>query len=743
MKSWWYSIMLRQITSGRKYKLKKIVRILITVAILCLIINPVWAAEEMPGQIVLTVGQTEVFLDGTGVTLDTSPVVINGRTLIPLRFVGESFGSTVTWDNIRKEIQIAVGTKNILLWIGKNTASVNGENIVLDVAPQLAQGRTMVPLRFVAEAFGCQVDFEPTTKKITITKPNSPPIAAFSLTKSIAAVGEEVGYEDLSKDPDGDEIVDREWTGYQERFAGPGIYTVSLRVKDSRGSWSDWFSQTIEIVDAIEQKPVAKFSLDKYQVVVGERVQYIDESYDPAGGVISDRVWENKHASFSQPGVYEIKLRVRTKGGAWSDWYSQKIEVTEKPNQPPVAKFSVNRTKVNQGETVVFTDKSFDPDGDEITEYRWTGKKRAYFSEGIVPVSLQVKDKRGAWSVPYTVNISVTDKVVMSEIEYNLRYPLAGEMVRLSEINPISFPKLEPVFQEDDNTTLILSNSPEAVGKSGILYQDSASGRVRLMYSHKNVSGTAKKLYILACNKSTQTVKITKTKKGWGGPSADELAVGQVGLKRYLDSALNSICQVPPGQTIILDQAGQGNSINPNYAVAGMTDLYVEGEVTFIFAMVDASANVLSSYSTLPVLERDIHPRGTFFGANREYQLDIQGKGSKRFVLGDNFIDRFIYGIDAITGESVINKGNYGVVYKIGINSSTRLGILTNPRGGVFMGAGLLPDGTVYGLPGAGLINDSNYGVMNMVIKKGGSEVFIFSPPASSAMPVALLFIPF
>ncbi|MDD4751657.1 MAG: stalk domain-containing protein [Desulfitobacteriaceae bacterium] len=722
--------------------MKKIGIILFTV-IFCLIINPVWAAEEMPGRIVLTVGQTEVLLDETSVTIDTSPVIINGRTFVPLRFIGESFGSTVSWDGVKKEIQITGDNENITLWIGKSTSLVNGENRELDVAPQLAKGRTIVPLRFVAEVFGCVVNFESANKKITIVRPNSPPIAEFSLTKTIASVGEVISYQDLSSDPDGDMIVEREWSGYQDQFDAPGIYTISLRVKDSRGSWSDWFSQTIEIEEAAGPKPMAKFSLDKYQVIVGEKVQYFDESYDPAGGKISDRVWENKSTSFTQPGVYEIKLRVRNKDGVWSDWCIQEIEVLEKPNEPPVAKFSVNRTKVDQGVTVEFTDKSFDPDGDEITEYRWTGKQRAYFSEGIVPVTLQVKDKRGDWSEPYTVELNVTGRVVMSEIEYNLNYPLAGEMVRLSEVNPISFPKLDPVSREDDNTTLILSNSPETVGKSGLLYRDSASGRVRLMYSHKNISGTAKKLYILAYNNSSQTVKITKTQKGWGGPSPDDLAVGQACLKRYLNSSLNSISQISPGDTVILEQAGEGSLIHPNQSVTGMTDLYIEGQISFIFVMVDPTSDVLGTYASLPELEKDRHPRGTFFGANRVYRLNIQDRESTRFVFGDNLIDRFIYGTDALTGDTVINKGNYGVVYTVEISAGTRLGVLTNPRGGVFMGAGLLPDGTVYGLPGAGLIKDSAYGVMNMVIEKGREERFIFSPPASSNMPVALLFIPF
>ncbi len=89
------------------------------------------------------------------------------------------------------------------------------------------------------------------------------------------------------------------------------------------------------------------------------------------------------------------------------------------------------------------------------------------------------------------------------------------------------------------------------------------------------------------------------------------------------------------------------------------------------------------------------------------------------------------------------NGGNYGVVYRLEIKAGTRMGLLTNPRGGVFRGAALAPDGTVYGMPETGLIKTGAQAVMNQILNQSDQTEFIFVPPAASNLPVAFLFIPF
>ncbi|MEL7568774.1 MAG: hypothetical protein AAGU27_28445 [Dehalobacterium sp.] len=100
-------------------------------------------------------------------------------------------------------------------------------------------------------------------------------------------------------------------------------------------------------------------------------------------------------------------------------------------------------------------------------------------------------------------------------------------------------------------------------------------------------------------------------------------------------------------------------------------------------------------------------------------------------------------GIDALTGDQVANGGFYGVVYRMQIQAGTRMGLLTNPRGGIFRGAALTPEGTVYGMPETGLISTGAQAVMNLTLDKYDQTEFIFVPPAASNLPVAFLFVPY
>jgi len=124
--------------------------------------------------IVLQVGQTLFTVNGNPNTLDSPPIIKNGRTLLPIRPIVEALGGTVGWDSTQKKVTVSLGSTTIELWIGKNTAKVNGVSKPIDstnskVVPEIINGRTMLPLRFVTENLGCEVHWNGTTKTITIT----------------------------------------------------------------------------------------------------------------------------------------------------------------------------------------------------------------------------------------------------------------------------------------------------------------------------------------------------------------------------------------------------------------------------------------------------------------------------------------------------------------------------------------------------------------------------------------------
>ncbi len=119
----------------------------------------------------LQIGNTNAIVNGEVVSLDSPPVIINNRTLVPLRFISESFGADVQWDPVLRIVSITFNDTKIILQIGNKFASVNGRKVVLDSPPQIINGRTMVPIRFIAESFNAHVGWDDTTKTITITYP--------------------------------------------------------------------------------------------------------------------------------------------------------------------------------------------------------------------------------------------------------------------------------------------------------------------------------------------------------------------------------------------------------------------------------------------------------------------------------------------------------------------------------------------------------------------------------------------
>ncbi len=121
-------------------------------------------------KIEFTVGGVVAYVNGKPVPLDV-PVIIDktcNRTLVPLRFVSESFGATVQWDGKERKITIALSGKVITLFIGKKTALVNGSKVLLDCAPKILFSRTIVPIRFVSEVLGATVLWNGKERKVTI-----------------------------------------------------------------------------------------------------------------------------------------------------------------------------------------------------------------------------------------------------------------------------------------------------------------------------------------------------------------------------------------------------------------------------------------------------------------------------------------------------------------------------------------------------------------------------------------------
>jgi len=96
------------------------------------------------------------------------PVQMNGRTLVPMRDIFEALGATVQWNPISRGIIATRGTTDVGLQIGSRAASINSQRVTLDQSPILLRGSTLVPLRFVSEAMGAQVNWDAGQRLVSV-----------------------------------------------------------------------------------------------------------------------------------------------------------------------------------------------------------------------------------------------------------------------------------------------------------------------------------------------------------------------------------------------------------------------------------------------------------------------------------------------------------------------------------------------------------------------------------------------
>jgi hypothetical protein len=110
-----------------------------------------------------------IFVDGKQVISDVAPQIIQSRTMVPIRFVAEALGARVEWVAEERMVTIDKDQTSIKLYIDKKDASKNGQDISLDVPATIVNSRTLVPIRFISENLGCKVDWDPKEYKVIIT----------------------------------------------------------------------------------------------------------------------------------------------------------------------------------------------------------------------------------------------------------------------------------------------------------------------------------------------------------------------------------------------------------------------------------------------------------------------------------------------------------------------------------------------------------------------------------------------
>lgn len=137
-------------------------------------VRPIYQTTSLPSKVKIEfyIGKTTCYVNGIPVKMEVAPFIKDSRTYVPVRYVAQPFGAQVIWS--AKEKKVTLIHKNLIeLWIGNPLASINGESVPIDkdnsnIVPFIIDGRTMLPLRFVSESFGAEVEWDAVSKKVTI-----------------------------------------------------------------------------------------------------------------------------------------------------------------------------------------------------------------------------------------------------------------------------------------------------------------------------------------------------------------------------------------------------------------------------------------------------------------------------------------------------------------------------------------------------------------------------------------------
>lgn len=655
-------------------------------------------AGELQNKVILTLNSKTALVDGEEVELLTAPKIVNDTTLLPLRFVGEQVvGAQVDWDSQNKTVTIKKDGIEVIVVIGSKIAKVDGLECKLLTEPVIENSTTLVPVRFISEAFNIKVDYDNQSKKITIDRgnleevvtptPNTAPIASFYFPETYVA-GQAVTAIDTSVDPDGDQITEKLWSVLSD------------------------------------------------------------------GKVITNKELSNMFKT-PRAGTYVIGLQVKDSKGLWSEWTYETVTIEEN-KAPVITSLTSNKTSYAQGEKMDFSYSYDNESWEKVTEGKWTyrkaseasnkatlGKPDVLFTEGEYIITLYLDDAYGNRSEGVETHITVTSEVLSSELNYRFTQGSIGDWIdNFQGDNYLNYTPVTLQNMTYDYGTLIMSDSPENVTGQGILYRDKINGVGRLLIHHINsITDTTEtqRLVFVVENPTDKPITVALKNKAIKGPATDVLRVGQLCLNEYLSGQI-------PTETIELQPGERKYIYDKNWAtntcISAHIDVETTGEALFTVANIGKN-HTLNDLDTLYYFPADgAHYSGTYGITGINYELNLSGKEAERLTIGVKGANEWIVGYDERTELPVENTGNFGVSYKIKVTAEEDMGVILNNRGGTFQGAIKWND-TVYNMPGKGVFSGTTTKAVVMgVIKKGETVTIEYLLPNGSAAPTLIGFIP-
>lgn len=234
-------------------------------------------------------------VNGSAVESDVPPVIIKERTLIPARAVFESMGATVGWDEAARLVEVTLGTSEVKLTIDSDTAFVNGLATAMDVPAMIIEDRTLIPVRFVAESLSCGVDWDDQSRTVMLTSPTIREKTAISSIEvrekddyyRVAIEGDSriEGYKTFAYDSP-------ERFGVDIKSAALEIEEEAIEVDNDimqKVRFSQFNADTVRVVIDLEEKVAGKvsYSTDKDSMYIDFYKDQPDE-YEDLGDVTAD-----------------------------------------------------------------------------------------------------------------------------------------------------------------------------------------------------------------------------------------------------------------------------------------------------------------------------------------------------------------------------------------------------------------------------------------------------------------------
>lgn len=133
--------------------------------------TPTSKETQTKDEIIFKIGKKLYTHSGIQKTIDVAPIIEANRTYLPIRYVAEAVGipqDNITWSQTLRTIKIVKANRTIHLTIGSAVSNINGVSSKMDAAPKIVNGRTMLPVRAVAEALGAEVNWNKAEQTIVI-----------------------------------------------------------------------------------------------------------------------------------------------------------------------------------------------------------------------------------------------------------------------------------------------------------------------------------------------------------------------------------------------------------------------------------------------------------------------------------------------------------------------------------------------------------------------------------------------